>query len=218
MRFSPRYIFLGLFAAAPLAGCGIVPGVAQQTTAAALAPFTTAAQAVGTDLMILQRAFASMSPPASRTLQATRPLSQPVINRVQPTPVSYPAPSYRAPTANSTTVRRDKNRSSKKDAAAKNDGKPPPLDIMPADVLKRLTADQAILQHAAQQEAATAAIGETIFWHYDGREGSAMAESESQMGRFTCRVFVQTLAFEDDFEKVSATACHTGNGAWTQSF
>ncbi len=92
------------------------------------------------------------------------------------------------------------------------------LDILPAPVLARLTPDQAGLQRAAQGEALTAAVGETIFWHLEGREGTATTESESRMGGFTCRSFFQTLALEDTFEWASTTACRADNGTWTQSF
>ena len=92
------------------------------------------------------------------------------------------------------------------------------MDILPKDVLKRLTPDQAGLQRAAQKAAMTAPVGETVFWHLDGREGTAMTENESVVGSFTCRTFIQTLAMEDTFEKAKVKACRAREGAWTQSF
>jgi surface antigen len=81
-----------------------------------------------------------------------------------------------------------------------------------------LTEDQTGLQKAAQNVATTAPVGETIFWHDGGREGSAMTETESVMGGFTCRTFMQTIALEDYFDKASLTACRNASGAWITSF
>lgn len=203
-----RLLWVG-FTAMALAGCGVLPMAARHTTAAALAPFTTAAQAVGTDMQILGRGFAALS---SRTATSNRQITtaishSPMPTRavaapVQPRPVSYQRPR-------STGARENPAKEVNKSAA---------LDILPREVLTRLTPDQAGLQRAAQNAAATAVVGETIFWHLDGREGTAMAETESLIGGFTCRTFVQTLALEDTFEKVSVKACHTPGGTWTQSF
>jgi hypothetical protein len=204
-----------------LAGCGIAPMVAQQTTAAALAPFTTAAQATNATLQTLGRGMSAMS---SQTAYTTRQLQIANANMARyqpaPRPVSYQAPpptrapkAYKAPKS-----QRDEARSDKDRTASSNEPIKPTLDILPKELLQRLSEDQAGLQRAAQGEAMTAQIGEIIFWHLDGREGSAMAESESPMGGFTCRTFVQTIALEDYFDKVSLTACRNANGAWIQSF
>ena len=64
----PRLICVGLCAGV-VAGCGIVPMVAQQTTAAALAPFTTAAQATNATMQTLGRGMTAMT---AQTAQTTR--------------------------------------------------------------------------------------------------------------------------------------------------
>ncbi|MBY0508962.1 MAG: hypothetical protein K2P94_02310, partial [Rhodospirillaceae bacterium] len=92
------------------------------------------------------------------------------------------------------------------------------FDVLPKDVLGRLTEDQAGLQKAAQNVAMKAPVGETIFWHVDGREGTVTTETESVMGGFNCRTFVQTIALEDYFDKASLTACRNASGAWMTSF
>ena len=205
-RLLPRLMCIGLVSA-PLAGCGVVPMLAQTTTSAAVTPFTTAAQAVGTDLQIVGHGVAVLNAQAAQSRQiaayarAQMPAQAPV-NTAQPSPVSYQMP---------TGTNSQAKASKKTDQSAA-------MDILPHDVLKRLTPDQVGLQRAAQKAAMTAVVGETIFWHLDGREGTAMTETESVMGSFTCRTFVQTLALEDTFEKASVKACHTRDGAWTQSF
>ena len=123
--------------------------------------------------------------------------------------------SYQTPRAPTRSARTN---SSKNSAAKTKDAGKPSLDILPKEILERLTTDQAGLQKAAQSEAMIAPVGETIFWHMDGREGTAMTESESLMGGFTCRNFVQTIALEDYFDKATLSACRNANGAWIHSF
>ena len=194
--------------------------VAQQTTAAALAPFTTATQAVGTDLQILSRSLSSITAQSAyrsrqitTSLNTTAATSRAAAVRMQPRQASYPA--QRVPAKRSPAARKNANA---KKAGGKDIDKTEGINILPAAVLARLTPDQSGLQKAAQSEALKAPVGETIFWHLDGREGTAMAENEGMMGGYTCRNFVQTLALEDYFEKVSVTACRTENGNWTHSF
>ncbi len=201
-----------------LGGCGLLPRMAQQTTAAVLAPFTTAAQTVNTSMQIVGRGLSSMTAETARssrqitTAVARSPARTPVASSPQrPSTVSYQKPFAKTPRPSAKDQSSDQNKQPADEAAHD-------IDILPAELLKRLTPDQAALQRAAQNEALTAVIGETIFWHLDGREGTAMAESESVMGGFTCRTFVQTLALEDYFENASAIACRTDGGAWTVSF
>ncbi|MBY0509360.1 MAG: hypothetical protein K2P94_04335, partial [Rhodospirillaceae bacterium] len=66
-----HFMAMGL-TAATLGGCGVVPLVAQQTTSAALAPFTTAAQAAATNMQILGRGVQYMT---AQTSQTTRQIS-----------------------------------------------------------------------------------------------------------------------------------------------
>ena len=206
----PRFICMGLSAAA-LTACGVAPMVAQQTTAAALAPFTTAAQATNATLQTLGRGMTAMS---AQSAQTARQIQIANYNASRYRPQAQPA-SYQMqrPVTPSRVAKPASNKSGHTNNSAK-----PSIDVLPKDALDRLTADQAGLQKAAQSEAMTANIGETIFWHVDGREGTAMAESENLMGGFTCRTFVQTIAFEDYFDKASLTACRNGNGAWIQHF
>lgn len=206
-----HFITAGLIATV-LAGCGIVPMVAQQTTSAALAPFTTAANAAATNMQILGRGVQYMT---AQTTQTTRQIS--AINNTaryyqpQPQPVTYQQPT-RMPRADRTRAAKNNKDSS---ATARKDAV---FDVLPKNVLDRLSPDQTGLQKAAQNVATTAPVGETIFWHLDGREGSAMAETENVMGGFTCRTFVQTIALEDYFDTASLTACRNPNGAWITSF
>jgi hypothetical protein len=202
-----RFIATGLTAAI-LGGCGIVPRVAQQTTAAALAPFTTAANAAATNMQVLGRGMQYMTQQTTQTTRQITALNN-TARAYQPRPVAYQQPA-RTPRAN-----RPSSRNREADGAERKD---PPLDVLPQHVLKRLTEDQAGLQHAAQNVATTAAVGETIFWKQDGREGTATTESENVMGSFTCRTFSQTIALEDYFDTASLTACRNPGGAWITSF
>lgn len=190
-----------LLLTALLGGCGIIPMVAQQTTAAALRPVTAAAQIVKTDLQLMNNlARSATAQSAAQTREITMAMQ------------SAPSPVYAASTA-PRTIGFSKPKRTKDDAKAIAD-----WDILPAGVLAQLTKDQAALQRAAQREAATAVVGETIFWKLEGREGTAVTESENKMGAFTCRTFVQTLKLDDTVEKASATACRTETTGWTRSF
>jgi len=198
-----------LGAAAALGGCGLVPRLAQQTTAAALAPFTTAAQVTNATLQTVGRGLSSMTSQtahSSRQITTAMARSQPAAVRQQPRTVSYQNSRAAAPKAAPPELSQ-----AKPDEAVE-------MDILPSELLARLTPDQAALQRAAQTEAFTAVVGETIFWHLEGREGTAVTETESVMGAFTCRTFVQTIALEDYFDKASVTACRTARTAWTRSF
>ncbi len=195
MRGQINHASVILLAAALLSGCGIIPVVAQQTTAAALRPVTAAAQLVKTDLQLMGNLASSAAGPARQvaTLAQTLPPAAPAV---------YPVPRTIGFT-----------RPKKERAEA-----PADWDIMPADLLAKLTTDQAGLQRAAQREASTAVVGETIFWKLDGREGSAKTKSESKRGTFTCRIFEQTLKIDDSVETARATACRTETTGWTRSF
>ncbi len=100
---------------------------------------------------------------------------------------------------------------------AKTDAPSEPLDILPTAVLAQLTKDQAALQRAAQTEAFTAPLGETIFWEDSGRTGSAMAEEENAMGSFVCRTFIQTVRITETEERASTLACKNPDGVWQAS-
>jgi surface antigen len=194
--------------AMPLAGCGI----AQQATSAMLSPFAATSRSIAADVQIATRAVSNM---ATRTAQSSRQIAatanqaaatqRAAIARTQ----SVRAVTYQTPTRAPKSARQRAPSQAQRDAG---------LDILPPDVLNRLTPDQAGLQRAAQTEAMKAPVGETIFWHIEGRLGSAMTESENMMGAFTCRTFVQTIALEDYFDQAIIKACRTSDGNWTQSF
>ena len=190
-----------------LGGCGVLPMVAQQTTAAALAPFTNAAQQINTGLQLVGRGIAAATPRVvSQSQQLTTAINQ---TRVAAQPITYQAPSpmpYRAAQTSKASGKKD-------DPSASAE-----LDILPAKLLARLTPDQKGLQRAAQNAATKAVVGETVFWHLDGREGSVVTESENNMGGFTCRTFTQRLALEDYFDYATVIACRTKGGVWTRSF
>ncbi len=194
----------------PLAGCG----VAQQAGAVALSPFTAASHSIAMDVQLVTRSISSM---AAQTAQSSRQIS---------TSVNSTAAAQRAASASYQPAQPVSYQPSRSTSSGKAAAKSPVsqkhrdagLDILPAELLQRLSPDQIGLQRAAQEEAMTATVGETIFWHIDGREGSAVAESENMIGGFTCRTFTQTLALEDYFDQASIKACRTGSGNWTQSF
>lgn len=198
-RNSIKHASAALLTAALLGGCGIIPVVAQQSTAAALRPVTTVAQWVATDLQIMGNLARGATASSREVTMATQSIQR-------------ATPVYAAPTA-ARTVSYARPKKEKDDARATAN-----WDIPPAAVLARLTPDQADLQRAAQREAVKALIGETIFWKLDGREGSAMTKSENKLAAFTCRTFEQTVKFDDAVETARATACRTESTGWTRSF
>lgn len=112
------------------------------------------------------------------------------------------------------------------------------LEVLPPELLDKLTKDQLILQSMVQTEALANQTNEVIFWELEGRSGTSYAEAESRMGDFTCRVIVETLKLEpasaensasesqSDTAKpaevqateAKATACRTESVGWTLSF
>ncbi len=193
-------------ALACLAGCGVLPRVAQQTTAAAIAPVATTAQAVSRDLRAVSQNLAASSAAAARTSRQ----------------VSQTAAQTRAATRAANQRREQLARTAERNAAIRKrmeaeDGGPEAFDLLPAAILAQLTEDQAALQRAAQKEAFGAPVGETIFWEDSGRTGTAMAEDEQPMGSFVCRTFVQTLLIDAVEERASALACKSPDGTWEAS-
>src|SRR4051812_47522038 len=99
--------------------------MAQQTTAAALAPFTTAAQVAGQDMQILGNVFASNATLAGQAARQVSYSAQQTAASVQSAaPVTY-APQ--APLAHAPRVA-NTGSSSKKDAKRKDDQS---IDILP---------------------------------------------------------------------------------------
>lgn len=193
-------------AAACLASCGILPRVARQTTAAAISPIASTARTVSQDLRIVSQNVAASSAASAQTAR------QVSLATARARAASQAAQQRRAQSAR---IAKQKTALAKQ---AKADGAPPePLDILPTAVLAQLTKDQAALQRAAQTEAFTAPVGETIFWEDSGRTGSAMAEAENARGGFLCRTFVQTIKITESEERASTLACRSPDGVWQAS-
>jgi hypothetical protein len=193
-------------AAACLASCGILPRVARQTAAAAISPIASTARTVSQDLRVVSQNIAASSAASAQTARQ----------------VSLSSARARAASRAAQQRRAQNARIAKQNEAlakqAKSDGAPSePLDILPAAVLAQLTKDQAALQRAAQTEAFTAPVGETIYWEDSGRTGSAMAETENAMGSFVCRTFVQTIKITESEERASTLACKNPDGIWQAS-
>lgn len=189
-----------------LAGCGVLPRVAQQTTAAAIAPVATTARIVSRDLRAVSQNLAASSVAAERTSRQ----------------VAQTTAQTRAATRAANQRREQIARTAERNAAVRKqmaeDGvEPEAFDVLPAAILAKLTEDQAALQRAAQKEAFTAPIGETIFWENSGRAGTAMAEDEKPMGSFICRTFIQTVLIDTAEERASAFACKSPDGVWEAS-
>jgi hypothetical protein len=202
-----RYrIGVALTAAALLAGCGILPRLAQQTTAAAIAPVADTARFVSQSLQVASQNMAVSSLATERTARQ----------------VSVTAAQARATARAADQRRQQVSRMAKRNAALRkhaenSDAEAEPFDILPAALLKQLTEDQAALQRAAQKEAFTAPVGETIFWEDSGRTGSAMTEAETPMGSFLCRTFVQAVRLDVDEERATMFACRSPDGIWEPS-
>jgi hypothetical protein len=198
-------ILAALAAAALLAGCGILPRVARQTTAAAMAPISTTARAVSRSLEVTSANLAASAAATERTSRQVR----------------MTAAQARAAARTAEQRRQQFARAAERSAQARKPAltrESEPFDVLPAAVLARLTEDQAALQRAAQKEAFTAPVGEEIYWEDSGRTGAAMAEDETPMGSFVCRTFVQTLRLDDGGEeRGTAFACRTPDGVWEAS-
>lgn len=189
-----------------LAGCGVLPRVAQQTAAAAIAPVATTARIVSRDLRAVSQNLAASSVAAERTSRQ----------------VARTAAQTRTATHAANQRREQIARTAERNAAVRKqmaeDGvEPEAFDILPAAILAKLTEDQAALQRAAQKEAFSAPVGETIFWEDSGRAGTAMAEDEKPMGGFLCRTFIQTVLIDTAEERASALACKSPDGVWEAS-
>lgn len=193
-----------------LAGCGVLPRVAQQTTAAAIAPVATTARIVSRDLRAVSQNLAASSVAAERT---SRQVAQTTAQTRAQTRAATRAANQRREQMARTAER---NATVRKQMA--EDGvEPEAFDVLPAAILAKLTEDQAALQRAAQKEAFTAPVGETIFWEDSGRAGTAMAEDEKPMGGFICRTFIQTVLIDTAEERASALACKSPDGIWEAS-
>lgn len=196
---------------AALSGCGVIPRVAQQTTAAAIAPVATTARIVSNDLRAISRNMAISSARAqSSARQVTRQVAQTrAAANVARQRAQQTAQHVARTNARNATLRREFEESGIEAAQ--------PFDILPQAVLAQLTPDQAELQRAAQKEAFTAPVGETIYWEDEGRTGTAMASDEQPLGSFVCRTFVQTVVIDTTEERADALACRSPDGVWEPS-
>ncbi len=205
---NSHYTLVAMLAASALvSGCGILPRMAQQTTAAAIAPISTAAQAVSQSLAA-----------ASHNLAVSSVAAQQTARQVSTTAAQTQALARN--TARAAEQRRQQMaRVTERNAALKKriEDSPieaEPFDILPAAILAQLTKNQAALQRAVQKEAFTAPVGETIFWEDSGRTGTAMTEEESPLGGFVCRTFVQTVRLNETEERGRAFSCKSLDGVW----
>lgn len=96
------------------------------------------------------------------------------------------------------------------------------LEVLPPEILDKMTKDELILQSMVQYEALTNDKDEVIYWDLDGHAGTAMAAAEHRMGSFTCRELTETIKLDtaDDAEATQskATACRTEDVGWSLSF
>lgn len=199
-RFS---LLIAVIAAAFVSACGILPRVAQQTTAAAIAPVASTARVVAHSLEATSRNLAATSVAAQRTSR------QVAMN------ASQAKSAARAASARRKQAERLAERNKKiKEHLAESEVKTEPFDVLAPAVLAQLSEDQAALQRAAQQEAFDAPVGETIFWEDSGRTGTAMAEDETPMGSFVCRTFFQTVRLDVNEESGRLLACRSPDGVW----
>lgn len=204
-----RTLFL-MTAAVALSGCGVLPRVAQQTTAAAVAPVTTSARVVSQNLKAVSHNMAMSSAAAAQTArQTSRTAAQ---ARAATKATQQRAKAAKEMAKRNATLKKQIEEKQEEAEASGADSKP--FDILPEAVLAKLTTDQTELQRAAQKEAFTAQIGETIYWEDSGRTGTAMAEDESPMGAFVCRTFVQTLLIDAVEQRGTAVACKNPDGVW----
>lgn len=196
-------IIVALTASAIVSSCGVLPRVAQQTTAAAIAPVASTARVVSRSLEATSRNLAASSAAAAQTSR-----------RVAMQTSQARSAARVANQRRKQTERIAERNAEIKERLSKSGVKPEPLDVLPPAVLAQLTADQAGLQRAAQQEAFAAPVGETIFWEDSGRTGTAMAEDESLIGNFVCRTFFQTVRLDVQEESGRLLACKSPDGVW----
>ncbi|MGE4064028.1 MAG: hypothetical protein AB7E79_11740 [Rhodospirillaceae bacterium] len=186
-----------------MSACGILPRVAQQTTAAAVSPITTTARAVSKSLEATSHNMAVASAAAERASRQA----------------SMTAAQARAAARTAARQRHQAERLAERTASIRKQAQTSAraqetFDILPAAILVQLTEGQAALQRAAQKEALTAPIGEEIYWEDSGRTGTAMAEDEKPMGGFICRTFVQSVRLDLAEERGRAIACRNPDGVW----
>lgn len=201
-----------VLAAASLAGCGVLPRVAQQTAAAAIAPVAGSARVVSANLRAASQNLAASS---AQTAATARRISRETAQARAAADAAHARSREAARAARQAAARNEAFNDALKARTEAGDAmEPPPFDILPVAVLAQLTEDQAGLQRAAQQEAFAAPVGETIYWEDGGRTGTAMARDETPMGGFLCRTFVQTVVIDAVERRGDALACRSPDGIW----
>jgi len=203
---QPFRLIIVVALGAVVSSCGILPRLAQQTTAAAIAPVAGTARVVSANLRAVSQNMAASSLAAERS---ARQVSQTAARTRSTARAAQQRSAYAQKVA--------KRNAALKERMAESGPPDESFDILPAPVLAKLTVDQAALQRAAQTAALTAPVGETIYWENEDRIGTAMAETEQPMGGFVCRMFVQTLLIDAAEQRGSTLACKTHNGAWAPS-
>lgn len=196
-----------LAASALVSSCGILPRVAQQTAAAAIAPVATTARAVAQSLQATSHNLAVGAVAAQQTARRT------AVSAAQTRAVARNA-ARAAERRRQQMARVTERKAAVKERVKNAPGPAEPFDILPAAVLAQLTQNQAALQRAVQKEAFSAPVGETIFWEDSGRTGTAMTEEESPLGGFVCRTFVQTVRVNESEERGRAFSCRSLDGVW----
>jgi len=202
-------------AALGLSGC-IAFQAASAVAGAAVGTVTAVGRAVSS-------AASSTSRAVTRTVQQipAQMMYGPYPPRRVVIPVRNPPPSIRTAPARSArpaAIRTAKSKPAKPTSAERRQI----LEVLPPEVLDRMTKDELILQRMIQLEALTSTADEIIYWDLDGHAGTAAAEPEHRMGGFTCRLITETVkldATEDATATQSkATVCRTESTDWTLSF
>jgi len=217
-----------LAAACALAGCGVAAQAVGTTTSAALAPMASMARQANQGLTTMDRTMSTVgrtTTALTRDVASTAGITTRNVNSMAnyyaPRRVTTPRTSYKpAPTPSYKSVKQPKMTKEQKDAIEKSKTmKQPDIDVLPEETLSKLTEDQLGLQHAAQQEAFTAPIGEEIFWDLEGRSGTVVAEHENTLGETLCRSFAHTVTIDEEKREKKAVACKDqSTGRWALAF
>lgn len=206
-----------VLAAPLLSGC-LAYQAASAITGAAVGTITALGRAV-------TRVATSTSTSVSRSVSQVpaRLMYGPYPNRRIVVPVRSPQRSTRTSRTSSMSKPKPVKTSASK-AASKPQSKErlQLLEVLPPEVLDKMSKDELVLQAMIQNEALEDEAGEVIFWDLEGHSGTAWAEPAHRMGAFTCRIVTETAkldAAEDaQATQSKATVCKTEDTGWTLSF
>ncbi len=89
------------------------------------------------------------------------------------------------------------------------------LPVLAMRLILKLTEHQLDMQRRATYQAASADVGEQIYWNESGRQGTVTTTREGidSSGR-TCREFEQTIEIGDSYETGYGIACRNRFGDW----